>query len=76
MHEVFEALCGSRFHDEGHQPVVLPILNEVVLPVELHHGVGQLVAHQPQEGLFGGTQAVAVPGDLAEWPWPLQKSNP
>ena len=31
---------GMRSHGKGHQPVVLPILDQVVLSVELHHGVG------------------------------------
>ena len=54
-----------RDHCKSHQPVILPVLDQIVLPVKLHHGVGELVAHQLQECLFRGPETIAVPNDLA-----------
>ena len=34
------------------------------MSIKLHHGVGQLVAHQLQESLLGGPKTIGVPGDL------------
>ena len=49
---------------EGLQPVVLAILDEVVLPVELYHCVGQLITDQLEQGLLGWAKTGAVPSDL------------